>query len=87
VCDQVTVITANSWATLVSSASQLRLGRIALCLRVFAKSNRSPGFIGHNDSSTSADTITVDASGAGSVITYQADLEMKGARPNSPARR
>jgi carbon monoxide dehydrogenase subunit G len=46
---------------------------------VFAKSNRSLVFIGHNDSSTSADTITVDASGAGSVITYQADLQMNGA--------
>jgi hypothetical protein len=50
-----------------------------LCLRAFAKSNRSPGFIGHNDSSTSVDTITVAAPGAGSVITYQTDLEMKGA--------
>ena len=36
-------------------------------------------FVGKNDSSTSVDTITVDPSGAGSVITYQADLEMKGA--------
>ena len=35
-------------------------------------------FVGKNDSSTSVDTITVDPSGAGSVITYQADLEMKG---------
>jgi hypothetical protein len=64
----------------------LSLGRIALCPRLFAKSNRSLVFIGHDDSSTSVDTITVDASGAGSVITYQADLETKGARPNSPAR-
>jgi carbon monoxide dehydrogenase subunit G len=45
---------------------------------VFARSNRSLVFIGHNDS-TSVDTITVDASGAGSVITYQADLQMNGA--------
>jgi carbon monoxide dehydrogenase subunit G len=42
-------------------------------------SNRTLVFVGKNDSSTSVDTITVDASGAGSVITYQADLEMKGA--------
>ena len=42
-------------------------------------SNRTLVFVGRNDSSTSTDTITVDASGAGSVITYQADLEMKGA--------
>jgi carbon monoxide dehydrogenase subunit G len=42
-------------------------------------SNRTLVFVGENDSSTSVDTITVDASGAGSVITYQADLEMKGA--------
>lgn len=43
-------------------------------------SNRTLVFVGKNDSSTSVDTITVDASGAGSVITYKADLEMKGAR-------
>ncbi len=42
-------------------------------------SNRTLVFVGRNDSSTSVDTITVDASGAGSVITYRADLEMKGA--------
>jgi carbon monoxide dehydrogenase subunit G len=42
-------------------------------------SNRTLVFVGTNESSTSVDTITVDASGAGSVITYQADLEMKGA--------
>jgi carbon monoxide dehydrogenase subunit G len=42
-------------------------------------SSRTLVFVGKNDSSTSIDTITVDASGAGSVITYQADLEMKGA--------
>ncbi len=42
-------------------------------------SNRTLVFVGKNDSSTSVDTITVDASGAGSVITYKADLEMKGA--------
>jgi carbon monoxide dehydrogenase subunit G len=41
--------------------------------------NRTLVFVGENDSSTSIDTITVDASGAGSVITYKADLEMKGA--------
>jgi hypothetical protein len=42
-------------------------------------SNRTLVFVGTNDSSTSTDTITVDASGVGSVITYRADLEMKGA--------
>jgi carbon monoxide dehydrogenase subunit G len=42
-------------------------------------SDRTLVFVGTNDSSTSTDTITVDASGAGSVITYDADLEMKGA--------
>jgi carbon monoxide dehydrogenase subunit G len=42
-------------------------------------SNRKLVFVGENDSSTSVDTITVDAAGAGSVVTYQADLEMKGA--------
>lgn len=49
-------------------------------------SNRSLVFIGENDSSNTVDTITVDASGAGSVITYRADLEMKGvAKLFSPA--
>jgi carbon monoxide dehydrogenase subunit G len=49
-------------------------------------SNRTLVFVGTNDSSTSTDTITVDASGAGSVITYHADLEMKGpAKLLSPA--
>jgi carbon monoxide dehydrogenase subunit G len=42
-------------------------------------SNRTLVFVGKNNSATSVDTITVDASGAGSVITYKADLEMKGA--------
>lgn len=36
-------------------------------------------FVGENKSSTSVDTITVDAAGAGSVITYEAELEMHGA--------
>lgn len=40
--------------------------------------NRSIVFVGENGSARSVDTITVDASGAGSVITYEADLEMKG---------
>jgi carbon monoxide dehydrogenase subunit G len=44
-----------------------------------ALSNRTLVFVGKNESSTSVDTITVDAQGAGSVITYRADLEMKGA--------
>lgn len=41
--------------------------------------DRTLVFVGTNDSSTSTDTIVVDASGAGSVLTYRADLEMKGA--------
>ncbi|MDX1889413.1 SRPBCC family protein [Mycolicibacterium sp. 050158] len=41
--------------------------------------HRTLVFVGENESSTSTDTITVDASGAGSVLTYRADLEMKGA--------
>lgn len=36
-------------------------------------------FIGENKSSTAVDTITVEADGAGSVITYEAELEMYGA--------
>lgn len=36
-------------------------------------------FVGENKSSTSTDTITVDAAGTGSLLTYRADLEMKGA--------
>jgi carbon monoxide dehydrogenase subunit G len=36
-------------------------------------------FVGRNDSSTSTDTITVHRAGAGSELTYQADLEMHGA--------
>lgn len=35
-------------------------------------------FVGSNDSSTTTDTIVVDASSSGSVITYRADLEMQG---------
>lgn len=41
-------------------------------------SDRRLVFVGSNDSSTTTDTITVDASGAGSVLTYRADLEMEG---------
>jgi carbon monoxide dehydrogenase subunit G len=36
-------------------------------------------FVGENKSSTSRDTITVDAAGTGSLLTYRADLTMKGA--------
>jgi carbon monoxide dehydrogenase subunit G len=36
-------------------------------------------FVGENRSSTSRDTITVDAAGSGSLLTYRADLAMKGA--------
>ena len=35
-------------------------------------------FVGKNKSSTSVDTITVDASGTGSELTYRADLTMHG---------
>ena len=35
-------------------------------------------FVGKNKSSTSIDTISVDAAGAGSTLTYRADLEMHG---------
>ena len=41
-------------------------------------SDRKLVFVGKNKSSTSVDTITVDAAGAGSVLTYRADLEMNG---------
>ena len=41
-------------------------------------SDRKLVFVGKNKSSTSIDTITVDAAGAGSVLTYRADLEMNG---------
>lgn len=41
--------------------------------------DRTLVFVGRNKSSTSTDNITVEAAGAGSVITYRADLEMNGA--------
>ena len=41
-------------------------------------SDRTLVFVGKNKSSTSTDTITVDAAGTGSVLTYRADLEMNG---------
>ncbi|BBZ31012.1 polyketide cyclase [Mycolicibacterium madagascariense] len=50
-----------------------------LTYRLDQLSNRTLVFVGENESSKSTDTITVDASGAGSVLTYRADLEMKGA--------
>lgn len=50
-----------------------------LTYRLDQLSNRKLVFIGENENSTSTDTITVDASGAGSVLTYHADLQMKGA--------
>ncbi|GGF46229.1 polyketide cyclase [Marmoricola endophyticus] len=36
-------------------------------------------FVGTNDTASSTDTITVEAHGAGSLITYEAVIEMKGA--------
>ncbi len=35
-------------------------------------------FVGVNDSATSTDTITVGPSGAGSTVTYLADIQMRG---------
>lgn len=35
--------------------------------------------VGRNETATSTDTITVKPSGSGSEVTYQADIEMKGA--------
>jgi carbon monoxide dehydrogenase subunit G len=47
--------------------------------------DRKMVFVGENQSSRTVDTITVDAQGSGSVITYVADLEMLGtARLLSP---
>ncbi len=40
--------------------------------------DRKMVFVGENQSSRTVDTITVDADGPGSVITYVADLEMQG---------
>ena len=40
--------------------------------------DRTLVFVGKNKSSTSTDTITVDAAGTGSELTYRADLEMHG---------
>ncbi len=51
----------------------------ALTYTLNTLSHRRLVFVGENESSRSVDTITVDASGAGSVITYQADVVMKGA--------
>jgi carbon monoxide dehydrogenase subunit G len=42
-------------------------------------SDRKIVFVGTNRSSTSTDTIKVDAAGGGSVVTYRADLTMHGA--------
>lgn len=40
--------------------------------------DRKVVFVGENQSSRAIDTITVDAQGSGSVITYVAELEMQG---------
>ena len=42
-------------------------------------SDRRIMFVGENKSSTTIDTITVEAAGSGSVLTYTADLDMHGA--------
>jgi carbon monoxide dehydrogenase subunit G len=42
-------------------------------------SDRTLVFVGTNKSSTSTDTITVEPDGAGSKLSYRADLEMNGA--------
>jgi hypothetical protein len=41
-------------------------------------SHRTLVFVGTNNNATSRDTITVDAAGPGSVVTYRAELTMHG---------
>lgn len=56
------------------------LGRTAeLTYKLEELTDRKLVFVGENKSSTSVDTITVDAAGAGSVVTFEAELEMHGA--------
>ncbi len=42
-------------------------------------SDRKLVFVGENKSAVSVDTITVDAAGSGSVVSYVAELDMRGA--------
>jgi len=49
-----------------------------LTYRLDKLTDRTLVFVGTNKSSTSTDTITVDGAGAGSLLTYRADLEMHG---------
>ncbi|MCV7154096.1 SRPBCC family protein [Mycolicibacterium pyrenivorans] len=56
------------------------LGRTAeLTYKLEELTDRKLVFVGENKSSTSVDTITVDAAGAGSVVTFEAEREMHGA--------
>ena len=56
------------------------LGRTAeLTYKLEELTDRKLVFVGENESSTSVETITVDAAGAGSVVTFEAELEMHGA--------
>lgn len=56
------------------------LGRTAeLTYKLEELTDRKLVFVGENKSATSVDTITVDAAGSGSVVTYEAEREMHGA--------
>jgi carbon monoxide dehydrogenase subunit G len=61
------------------NVSEIFGGTAELTYKLAELTDRKLVFVGENKSSTSIDTITVDASGAGSVITYEAQLEMHGA--------
>lgn len=52
--------------------------RTELTYKLEELSDHQVVFVGENQSTRTVDTITVDAQGAGSVITYVADLEMLG---------
>lgn len=52
--------------------------RTELTYKLEELSDHQVVFVGENQSSRTVDTITVDAQGSGSVITYVADLEMLG---------
>lgn len=59
--------------------------RTELTYKLEELSDHQVVFVGENQSSRTVDTITVDAQGSGSVITYVVDLEMLGtARLLSP---
>jgi carbon monoxide dehydrogenase subunit G len=55
------------------------LGRTAeLTYTLDELTERRVVFVGENGSSTSVDTLTVDPEGAGSLVTYEAELQMHG---------